>query len=134
MKFILCIFSIYWVLGMFLLPNMDFSALQDIPEQYRHCKETEDKDMTVLDFITDHLINIDSIFDKHQNGDEQKPHKPFHYTQNASTINFANIPRCSIVLIKPFPNLKINPFGLLSFNPYTFNFFSSIFRPPVFSC
>ena len=43
---------------------------------YQHCKATEDKDMTPLDFITDHLINIDGIFDKHDNGDEQKPHTP----------------------------------------------------------
>ena len=40
---------------------------------YKHCKSTEDKDMTPLDFITDHLINIDGIFDKHDNEDEQKP-------------------------------------------------------------
>lgn len=54
----------------------DFSALLDIPQMYRHCKATEDRDMTPFDFITDHLINIDGIFDKHDNGDEQNPHNP----------------------------------------------------------
>ena len=48
--------------------------LNEIPEMYHHCKSTEDKDMTPLDFITDHLVNIDGLFDKHENGDEQKPH------------------------------------------------------------
>ncbi len=134
MKFALSIFLIYWVGGMFPLPNMDIAALKGIPGQYKHCKETEDKDMSFLDFITDHLINIDCIFDKHQNRDGQKPHRPFHYTQNPSTLNYTNIPKFSIVLVKPFPALKINPFGLLSSIPYKFNFFSSIFRPPVFNC
>ena len=54
----------------------DFSVLKDIPEIYSHCKATEDKDMAPLDFITDHLVNIDGIFDHHDNGDDQKPHAP----------------------------------------------------------
>lgn len=134
MKFALGIFLVYWVGGMLLLPNMDFSALQDFSGQNRHCKETEDKDMTVLYFITDHLINIDSIFDKHPNGDEQKLQKSFHYTQNSSILNYTNISRFSTVIIKPFPALIINPFGLLLSSPYMFNFFSSIFRPPISRC
>ena len=55
----------------------DFSMLNELPEMYSHCKATEDKDMTPLDFITDHLVNIDGLFDKHENGDKQKPHSPF---------------------------------------------------------
>src|SRR5437868_5797201 len=54
----------------------DFSALKDLPGMYRHCKATEDKDMTPLDFLTDHLVNIDGIFDKHDHGDAQRPHNP----------------------------------------------------------
>ena len=46
---------------------------------YAHCKTTEDKDLSVLDFISDHLINIDGLFDAHNNGDHQKPHKPFNF-------------------------------------------------------
>ena len=45
----------------------DFSMLNELPEMYSHCKATEDKDMTPLDFITDHLVNIDGLFDKHEN-------------------------------------------------------------------
>ena len=58
------------------MPMGDFSSITDLPAMYRNCKATEDKDMTPLDFITDHLVDIDCIFDAHENGDEQKPHTP----------------------------------------------------------
>ena len=107
MKFFLCIFLVYWAFGMFALPNMNFSALQDIPEQYMHCKETEDKDLTVIDFITDHLINIDCIFDKHDNGDDQKPHKPFQYNDHPVT-NIYSANQKIIYIPKLFAVANIN--------------------------
>ena len=32
--------------------------------------------MGPMDFITDHLLNLDGMFDKHEHGDPQKPHNP----------------------------------------------------------
>ena len=61
------------------LPEGDFALLTQLPALYQHCKDTEDPDMNFIDFITDHLINIDGIFDKHLAGDDQKPHKPFKF-------------------------------------------------------
>lgn len=66
----------YYLLATFCLPQGDFSTIQDLPEMYAHCKATEDKDMTVFDFVTDHLINVDCLFDKHEKNDPQKPHAP----------------------------------------------------------
>ena len=51
----------FYSFGILCLPMGDFSALQDLPEMYQHCQATEDKDMTPLDFVTDHLINIDGL-------------------------------------------------------------------------
>jgi hypothetical protein len=64
----------------------DFAVLADLPAMYQHCKSTEDKDMTPLDFMTDHLVNVDGLFDKHQNSDEQKPHVPFHKNHKGYTL------------------------------------------------
>ncbi|MBK8586688.1 MAG: hypothetical protein IPN88_15185, partial [Bacteroidetes bacterium] len=55
---------------------------------YQHCQATEDKDMTPLDFVTDHLINIDGLFDKHSNGDEQKPHSPIQNRHISQILAF----------------------------------------------
>ena len=70
--FLLC----YYLCGIICLPIGDFSTITDLPKMYSHCKLIEDKEMTPFDFITDHLINIDGLFDKHENGDHQKPHNP----------------------------------------------------------
>nr|WP_294936503.1 hypothetical protein [uncultured Flavobacterium sp.] len=69
----------YYTLGTLCLPMGDFSILPSLPKIYQHCKATEDCDMTPIDFLTDHLINIDGIFDSHENGDDQKPHQPFQH-------------------------------------------------------
>jgi hypothetical protein len=49
--------------------------MEDLPDMYRQCKTMEDVDMGPIDFLTDHLINFDGAFDKHTNGDQQKPHQ-----------------------------------------------------------
>ncbi|MEP7171088.1 MAG: hypothetical protein ABI855_17100 [Bacteroidota bacterium] len=112
------------------LPVGDFAALKDLPEMYRHCKATEDKDMTPLDFITDHLINIDGIFDKHDNGDEQKPHSPSPTQHNSHSIffcltNFA-------FTITDFQPVEVKPL-IASGSFFYSDYISKILRPPIFA-
>lgn len=133
MKNTLQIFLItFYSLGTIFLPMGDFSVIGDLPKMYDHCKATEDKDMTALDFVTDHLINIDSLFDKHENGDEQKPHKSIdltiHHISNQIFQEIKNIEFKTVkiiisnkVLIPDYEN------SMYSHNPIF-----SIFRPPIF--
>lgn len=120
----------FYSFGTFCLPLGDFSLLQDIPEMYRHCKATEDKDMTPIDFVTDHLVNIDSLFDKHENGDEQKPHstnQTQHHGQKQVTLitSFAfSISQFYQIESKPsIPNLNFLPS----------DYITKFFRPPIFA-
>lgn len=118
----------FYSLGTFFLPLGDFSTLKDIPEMYRHCKATEDKDMTAFDFITDHLINIDGLFDKHQNGDDQKPHQPIsnqHYGQKTYTCN-----TYFSFSLKLFPLIEVKPF-IHNESIFNSNNISKVFRPPI---
>ena len=109
----------------------DFSVIGNLPKMYAHCKATEDKDMTPFDFVTDHLINIDSLFDKHENGDEQKPHKSSYYTLHHTATSF-------------YQEFKSIEFKRLSFeipaslllpsstdSLYFHNYIFFIFRPPI---
>lgn len=118
----------YFAFGTFCLPQGNFSAIAELPTMYRHCKATEDKDMTALDFITDHLINIDCLFDNHENGDQQKPHLPYTFHQVTQQIfltyfqfqfSFSN----SIELF----NTKFYSSDRFLLSEY----FSKIFRPPI---
>jgi hypothetical protein len=80
MRRALCIILLpCFLISVLFLPEGDFSLLTQLPALYQHCKATEDPDMDFIDFITDHLINIDGIFDKHLAGDDQKPHQPFQF-------------------------------------------------------
>lgn len=107
----------------------NFSTLQDLPEMYRHCKANEDKDMTVLDFVTDHLINIDGIFDKHENGDEQKPHSPIQNQHTSQVVSF----QFPTAFIFKTANIfcKTETFLSLSANFFPSDYISNIFRPPM---
>lgn len=106
----------------------DFSVLQDLPEIYRNCKATEDKDMTPLDFITDHLVNIDGLFDKHDNGDEQKPHQP-KQTQHQGQPTAFFITNFSFNIKQVMP-MQVNPV-FSSDHFLQSDYISKIFRPPI---
>lgn len=95
---------------------------------YEHCKKTEDKDMTAFDFITDHLLNIDGIFDKHDNGDEQKPHSPVQYNHTQTLTNFIT-QKIAISVIKP--NSSKSKFPIYTDNFYLSDYCPSVFRPPI---
>lgn len=108
----------------------DFSLLKSIPEMYKHCKDTEDKDMSAIDFITDHLLNIDSIFDKHDNGDEQKPHQNHPNQYHGQTILYI-----SFALFFPAQNNLLNIVESKPLLPFVFflitDYSSKIFHPPL---
>ena len=122
------LFLAYYSFGTFCLPQGDFSAIADLSKMYAHCKATEDNDMTLIDFITDHLVNIDGLFDKHDNGDKQKPHSPvqFHHSPIQPTLVTRSI-RVSF-------NKAVSPgteFPIYNDRFYFSEFSSSVFRPPV---
>lgn len=108
----------------------DFSMLKNLPEMYKHCKTDEDKDMTPLDFVTDHLLNIDGLFDKHENGDGQKPHTPMHLHHSTHIVAF-----------QPFVSFEFGDKTSHHLEPkllstYFHNFTKSdyifkVFRPPI---
>lgn len=119
---------VYYLFGILCLPQGDFSVLADLPRMYQHCKTTEDKDMTPLDFITDHLINIDGLFDKHNNGDEQKPHSPVPFHHSISQTIFIN----KLQAVLPTnANFNKNENTIYIDKLYFFNFTSFLFRPPI---
>lgn len=119
---------VYFTCGTLLLPQGNFAALADLPHMYRHCKATEDKDMTLFDFVTDHLINIDGIFDKHINGDEQKPHAPVNFYQVEQQI-FLPCDKTQLDCSGPVCLFKRHYFDFDNYLPSDYIY--EIFRPPI---
>lgn len=120
----------FYSFGTLCLPLGDFTVLQDLPQMYRNCKTTEDKNMTPIDFITDHLINIDCIFDKHDNGDEQKPHTPFQFHHSQTQTTFV-APQFDFFTSKPIPSKNKLPIYTEIF--YHSDYIFKIFRPPIYA-
>jgi hypothetical protein len=106
----------------------DFSMLKEIPDMYHHCKETEDKDMTPFDFITDHLVNIDGIFDKHDKGDEQKPHQPIQIHHNGQTT--VSLITYFVFSVTPLHHLEVKKAMQVDCFIAS-DYISKIFRPPI---
>ncbi|MGX7666014.1 hypothetical protein [Flavobacterium pedocola] len=120
----------YYALGTFVLPMSDFSMVTKLPQMYANCKATEDCDMDTIDFVTDHLLNFDGLFDEHGQDDDQKPHQPF---QN-QTITFQLFAPVAFEFTLPknnIPYIPKNKIPIISKNIVTDNFTSRKLRPPI---
>lgn len=121
---------VFYSFGAFCLPMGDFTILKDIPQMYRHCRATEDKDINPVDFITEHLLNIDGIFEKHQNNDEEKPHHPFqNHNYQQTTFSFLTYFSISVMSFSP---IKVEPI-ISDEIVLSSNYTSKILRPPIFA-
>lgn len=128
MRELFCILTLlYYSVGSLILPASDFSIISELPQMVEHCKATEDKDMNFSDFITDHLMNLDGIFDQHDNGDEQKPHQ--HQKHQLNTF-FLFIP--TPVTITTSTKITSSSEKIqFADNNYCFEIVGNIFRPPI---
>ncbi len=97
---------------------------------YSHCRAQEDKDLTPFDFVTDHLLNFDGMFDKHDKGDEQKPHTPLQ-TQNHSQITLFQFISPFNFKTTTFQNIEPKEIIYSSENLLASNFTSKVFHPPI---
>ena len=84
--------------------------------------------MTPIEFVTDHLLNIDGMFDCHQNGDAQKPHQPLQHNHPIQTvcsfITIYNVNYTEIIVRQITPTAHKTDFTLS-------DYISKIFRPPI---
>jgi hypothetical protein len=117
----------YYLFGTLFLPDGDFAVIVDLPQMYVNCKATEDKDMTAFDFITDHLIDIDGIFNQQEDGGD-KPHTPVQFHHSGKPVNFVNQPQ-QIAVVKPVPPVLHNALYIQS--NICYGYVSGVFRPPV---
>ena len=69
----------FYTFGTLCLPMGDFAMLKDLPEMFRHCKATEDKDLNVFEFLTEHVSPIGQLIEGAEHEAEEdgdKPHEP----------------------------------------------------------
>ena len=120
-----------YTLGTFCLPMGDFSMLKDLPEMYRHCKATEDKDLNVLEFLTEHVSPIGQLMEeveheKEEDGD--KPREPIQ-SPNCKQITTFFITQFAFPITQSY-HIKVNHLTPTD-TFFTSNYISKIFRPPI---
>ena len=125
---------VYYTLGVICLPLGNFSTIIHLPQMYNHCKATEDPNLNLGDFIVEHLMNLDGIFEPHETEEEDsdKPHQMVDFFQNNPITPIKE-------KIEDFEFKNSN--GIFSFDKkpscifknqiYSYNHRHSIFRPPI---
>ena len=126
-KFWVILLLVYFVSGTLLLPQGDFATLPDIPRMYAHCKDTEDKDLDVLDFVTQHLFMLDDVMGE-QPEPEDKPHQPveFHHIYVPVTIAVRQV-----ITATEVPQIIEQDQPRPTDDVYLSDYPASVFRPPI---
>lgn len=123
----------FYFTGAILLPLGDLSILPDLPNMYTQCKATEDKDLNVFEFITEHVSGIGQLVAglEHDSGDDDdgdKPHTPVQFHFQVQIID------CRVVVVQ-LPCIKqyAQPAAALPMQSaaYVADYISKIFRPPI---
>jgi len=112
------------------VPESDFALLPQLPALYHHCKETEDEDMSFVDFVTDHLININDIFNTHDTNDSQRPHQPFQFEHLQHIVAYE--PVYSNLNVAT-PSLRCESIHVSKTDSLHSDYISYLFHPPDLS-
>ncbi|MEZ4804631.1 MAG: hypothetical protein R2852_03890 [Bacteroidia bacterium] len=128
MRVLASVLIAFFSFSAFCLPSGDYSYLPQLPQMFKQCKAHEDKDLNLIDFISDHLINFDCLIDKHTGSDHQKPHTP---SLHHSVINIVLISPTDLrfQILKGFVKQAIRSDFIV--NPLSKGHTVQVFRPPI---
>lgn len=116
------------VLGTLMHPYSPASV--NIHQMYKQCSQ-EDHDITPLDFVFEHLLNLEHIINFFE-GENEQEHQPYQSMQSGVQQLVMDMPiylstlflQCRLSVITP-----VYPCAATSFYRSRFN--GSIFRPPT---
>ncbi len=121
----------FYLAGVVLFPMGDFSCMKELPDMYRHCRDTEDPDLNVFEFLTEHVSAIGQLLEgaDHDDAEEDdKPHVPVAYHSQLQ-VSYT-VQRFVAKLDKPvIPIPRV--FAPATEQVYISSYIASIFRPPI---
>lgn len=107
----------------------------NLHEMYAQCS-IEDHDITPLDFVFEHLLNLESIVNlfegEHEYHMGDHPHEPMQSAQSGVHIQLALPNHIHFEVHKPhrlYPETITHSVRQATF--YAHSFFADIFRPPI---
>jgi hypothetical protein len=110
----------------------DFACLKDLPEAFRHCKATEDKDLNLLEFFTEHVSAIGQVLEGTEHETEEdgdKPHTPLQTINNGQPTVFV----LSLITFSIEPLIQLDEVHptIHSNTLVPSDYISKVFRPPI---
>jgi hypothetical protein len=121
-------FLAYYCLGTLLFPMGDLSYLKEMPDMYHNCVQ-EDPDVTLTDFVFEHLTNIKNT-ESDDEGEHEKPHQAIYHHIPAPVaavpsgiIKLTTGPVAIMFVTKEYPKMRSQ--DALNCNPL------KVFRPPI---
>lgn len=124
--------ALVWCLGL-IQPGI-WTHSFNLHKMYEQCSH-EDPDIDPLDFVVEHLLNLEDILDYIEGEDDgyeegEIPHQPYQHTQ-LSTHSFVALPKTVIGIAISSPALNLITHSTFKNDFYHYNFHADIFRPPA---
>lgn len=110
----------------------DFAMLKDLPEMFRHCKATEDRDLNIFEFLTEHVSPIGQLIESVEHEPEEdgdKRHEPIQSIHCGQTIVF--IISQSAFTVTQFYRIDAKQHPIHNDTFFASDYVSKIFRPPI---
>ena len=86
-KGIAIVLSIYFMLSSTLLPKGDFALLTDLPAMYQRYTQIDDpKDIGVIDFMFDYLLNAEAILGADNYNSRPVPYNAVQFQHEANFL------------------------------------------------
>lgn len=121
----------FYTFGTFFLPMGDFAVLKDLPEMFRHCKATEDRDLNVLEFMAEHVTPIGQLIEAAEHESEEDGDKPHEPIQSLNCGQFSAFMTTSFAFtITRFHPIEVK-YTMQNDTFFPADYISKIFRPPI---
>ena len=109
----------------------DFAVIGELPQLYRHCQATEDADIDVIDFVTEHLTSVGCVLDglEQDEHEHDQPHVPLTASyQHIIAYRHSSMVRLPLTPLPPMARaVKYPPVSSKTLADYA----TEILRPPI---
>lgn len=131
-RLVAILITVVWSLGMTHPGGIDHPI--DLHGLYEQCG-VEDPDITPLDFVFEHLLNLEHIISffegEEHDGVKDLPHQPYQVAHTVSVSSVIIPDRCAVAVVRPHYDVVDVVYPSSRPTSYFFNYHADIFRPPI---
>jgi hypothetical protein len=124
----------FYCFGIFCLPMGDFSVIKDLPGMYRHCKTNEEADLTISEFLFEHVSGVGQLWEgfehefiePEEKGNNEHTPLPYNFEQQQIVCIYYS---AKVPSLRHFKAADLAPIAYQ--RSYASRYVCYIFRPPM---